>query len=133
MYVSFNSIEWKFSRNALFRSCRLAEPFHANLSGPADQGCQMVSFQTKNPNLGKLWRALHWRMLIYFMALRNILQTFGIFYDHLVHFGFIWYNLFCFGTIYQEKYGNPAAGFPSTHYVGPVDVTLHSKMSKSPN
>jgi hypothetical protein len=23
-----------------------------------DQGCQMVSFQTKNPNLGKFWRAL---------------------------------------------------------------------------
>jgi hypothetical protein len=22
------------------------------------QGCQMVSFQTKNPNLGKFWRAL---------------------------------------------------------------------------
>jgi hypothetical protein len=21
------------------------------------QGCQMVSFQTKNPNLGKFWRA----------------------------------------------------------------------------
>jgi hypothetical protein len=23
-----------------------------------EQGCQMVSFHTKNPNLGKLWRAL---------------------------------------------------------------------------
>jgi hypothetical protein len=54
-------------------------------------GCQMVSFQTKNPNLGKYWRALDWKMLIYFMAIWNILQTFGIFYDQLVHFGFIWY------------------------------------------
>jgi hypothetical protein len=26
-------------------------------NGP-DQGCQMVCFQTKNPNLGKFWRAL---------------------------------------------------------------------------
>jgi hypothetical protein len=27
------------------------------------QGCQMVYFQTKNPNLGKIWRALGWKML----------------------------------------------------------------------
>jgi hypothetical protein len=26
--------------------------------GP-NQSCQMVSFQTKNPNLGKFWRVLH--------------------------------------------------------------------------
>jgi hypothetical protein len=26
------------------------------------QGCQMVSFQTKNPNLGKFWRAWDWKM-----------------------------------------------------------------------
>jgi hypothetical protein len=37
-----------------------------------DQGCQMVHFQTKNPNLGKFWRALEWEMLLYFMAIRNI-------------------------------------------------------------
>jgi hypothetical protein len=33
------------------------------------QGCQMVYFQTKNPNLGKFWRALDWKMLVDFMAL----------------------------------------------------------------
>jgi hypothetical protein len=34
------------------------------------------------------------------MAISNILQTFGIFYDHLVHF--------CgFGIMDQEKSGNP--------------------------
>jgi hypothetical protein len=27
----------------------------------------------------------------YFMAIWNILQIFGIFYDHSVHFVFIWY------------------------------------------
>jgi hypothetical protein len=39
-----------------------------------NQGCQMVSFQTKNPNLGKFWWALDWKMLIYInsMANRNI-------------------------------------------------------------
>jgi hypothetical protein len=26
----------------------------------SDQGCQMVSFQTKNPNLSKFWRAFAW-------------------------------------------------------------------------
>jgi hypothetical protein len=36
------------------------------------QGCQMVCFQTKNPNLGKFWRALEWEMLVY-------LWSFGIF------------------------------------------------------
>jgi hypothetical protein len=34
-----------------------------------------------------------WKMLIYFMAIWNILQTFVIFYDHWVHFVFIWYRL----------------------------------------
>jgi hypothetical protein len=43
------------------------------------QGCQMVSFQTQNPNLDKFWMPLDWKMLIYFMAVGNILQTFGIF------------------------------------------------------
>jgi hypothetical protein len=52
--------------------------------------CQMVSFQTKNFNLGKFWWALDWKMFIYFMAIWNILQTFWIFNDHLVHFVFIW-------------------------------------------
>jgi hypothetical protein len=41
-----------------------------------DQGCQMVSFQTKNQNLGKFRRALDWKMLIYLMEIWNILQTF---------------------------------------------------------
>jgi hypothetical protein len=54
--------------------------------------------QTKNPNFRKFWRALDWTMLIYFVAIRTILQTIGIFlqafmifYDHLVHFVFVWY------------------------------------------
>jgi hypothetical protein len=51
----------------------------------------MVSFQTKNNNLGKFWWALVWIMLIYFMAIWNSLQAFGIFYDHIGTFVFIWY------------------------------------------
>jgi hypothetical protein len=60
------------------------------MPGP-NQGCQMVCFQTKNPKLGKNFGASDWKMLIYFMAIWNILWIFGIFYDHLVHFVFIWY------------------------------------------
>jgi hypothetical protein len=67
----------------------------------------MVSFQTKNTNLGKFWRATDWKMLIYIMAIWNILQTLEKFYDNLVHFVFIWYIFAGFGIVYQEKSGNP--------------------------
>jgi hypothetical protein len=67
----------------------------------------MVSFQTKNPNFGKFWRALHWKMLIYCLAIRNILQTFGIFYGQQDHFRVIWYIFTRFGMLYREKSGNP--------------------------
>jgi hypothetical protein len=36
------------------------------------QGCQMVYFQTKNHNWGNIWRALEWKMLLYFMTIWNI-------------------------------------------------------------
>jgi hypothetical protein len=75
------------------------------------EGCQMVSFQTKNPNSGKFWRALDWKILRYFMTICNILRTFGIFYNHLVG------TLCLFATFFpvlvswtREKSGNPAAG-----------------------
>jgi hypothetical protein len=72
----------------------------------SDAGLPDGLFQTKNPNLGKFWRALDWKMLIYFMPIWNILQTFGIFYNHLLHFVFTWYIFSGFGIMYQEKSGN---------------------------
>jgi hypothetical protein len=78
---------------------------------PCNQGCQIVSFQTKNPNLGKFWRALDWKLLIYFMVIWNILHTFGIFYHHLLHVVFMWYIFSGLGNIYKEKSGNPALQF----------------------
>jgi hypothetical protein len=45
----------------------------------------MVYFQTKNQNLGKFWRVLQLKILVYF----------GV---HLVHFTAIWYILWPFGT-----------------------------------
>jgi hypothetical protein len=50
------------------------------------QGCQMASFRTKNPNLGKFWRFLQWKMLVYLMAIWSIFRPFGIVYGHLVYF-----------------------------------------------
>jgi hypothetical protein len=73
------------------------------------QGCQMVCFQTKNPDLGKFWRVLDWKMFKYFMAIWNIFWRFEIFYDHSVHFVFIWYIFSGFGIMYQEKSGNPGS------------------------
>jgi hypothetical protein len=68
----------------------------------------MVYFQTKNPNLGKFWRASDWKMLIYFMAV-------GKFDGHFGYFMTICYILCSFGTFFrffgimhQEKSGNPA-------------------------
>jgi hypothetical protein len=69
----------------------------------------MVCFQTKNTNLGKFWRALYWKMFIYvfhghleyFMDIGDILWLFGTFCVHFVHFS-------GFGSMYQEKSGNPA-------------------------
>jgi hypothetical protein len=63
----------------------------------------MVCFQTKNPNLGKFWRVLQWKILVYLMVdhlcyfteIGNILWPFGIFFPR-------------FGMLYQEKSGNPA-------------------------
>jgi hypothetical protein len=58
------------------------QPAHFIFAG--GQGCQMVYFHTKN--LVKTWRTLEWKMLVYFMAIWNILLQFDIFYVHLVYF-----------------------------------------------
>jgi hypothetical protein len=68
----------------------------------------MVCFQTKNPNLGKFWRVLQWKMMVYFMDTLSILRSFVIFYGHFVQFVAIWYIFTRFGILYQEKSGNPA-------------------------
>jgi hypothetical protein len=58
----------------------------------------MVYFQTQNPDLGKFWRALDWKILIFFMAIWSILQLFDMFcafvstlHGFLVYFFPFWY------------------------------------------
>jgi hypothetical protein len=48
-------------------------------------------FVPKIPIWVNFRRALHWKMFIYFKTVWSYFQTFGIFYDHLVHFVFIGY------------------------------------------
>jgi hypothetical protein len=77
---------------------KVVEKFSSEIC-PSTQGCQMVSFQTKNPKLGKFWRAL--------CRLENadkkrgyILWAFGIFDRHLGYFMTIWYILCSIGTFF---------------------------------
>jgi hypothetical protein len=52
----------------------------------------MVYFQTKNSNLGKFWRVLQWKMLVYFMAIWPILRQFSMLCCHMVNFVVISYT-----------------------------------------
>jgi hypothetical protein len=91
----------------------------------------MVYFQTKNPNWGKFWRVMDWKMLIYFMTIWNSLRTFGIFYDHLVRFVLIWYILSGFGIMYQDKSGIPDDNYLCCHnFVVVVNVVRKRLYSK---
>jgi hypothetical protein len=63
-------------------------------------------FSNQKPH--KFWCVLQWKMLVYLMDIRPILQAFDMFYGHLVYFVVIWYIFPRFGMLYQEKSGNPA-------------------------
>jgi hypothetical protein len=66
-------------------------------------------FKPKIPFLGKFWRVLYWKMLVYLMAIWYILLSIGKFNGRLLHFVVIWYIFSRFGILYQEKSGNPGA------------------------
>jgi hypothetical protein len=66
----------------------------------------MVSFKTKNPDLGIFWRTLEWKMMLYILVVSNILVPFCIFYGHFVIIGILFP---AFDILYQEKSGNPVA------------------------
>jgi hypothetical protein len=67
----------------------------------------MVYFQTKNPNLGEIWRALERNMLSYFVTIWNILLPFGVIYGRLVQSVVIWYIIPVWVCLDQEKSGSP--------------------------
>jgi hypothetical protein len=64
------------------------------------QCCQMVYFQTKNPNfVGSSCNGIC-RYFVYFTVKSYILSSFGAFCGQLVHFS-------GFGMLQREKSGNP--------------------------
>jgi hypothetical protein len=63
-----------------------------NNPGRPEQGCQMVSFQTKHPNLGIFWRTLEWKLFLY------IVCSFVKYFDHWVYLMGIWQ--FCSHLVY---------------------------------
>jgi hypothetical protein len=82
---------------------------------PCGSGLPDGRFSNQNPNLGKFWRVLLWKMLVNFMGISS-------FCGHLVYFVSVWYTLWPFGIIYgylvyfsrfgilyQEKSGNSDA------------------------
>jgi hypothetical protein len=93
-----------------------SRPFGCTSDRPPMQGCQMVCFQTKNPKLGKFWRVLQWKILVYFMTIWSILLPLEILYGHLAYFAVIWYIFPRFGILCQEKSGNPACDHLRGHY-----------------
>jgi hypothetical protein len=67
----------------------------------------MAYFQTKNPTLGQVWRAVDWKTLTYFMAkwifstdIRDILRPFGKTCVHLAQVSF-------FGIMHQKNLATP--------------------------
>jgi hypothetical protein len=77
----------------------------------------MVYFQPKNPNLGKFYKVLQWKLLVHFMTIWSILRPFEIFYGHLVFLVVIWCIFPLFGILYQEKSGNPAISYVGGVYM----------------
>jgi hypothetical protein len=51
-------------------------------------------FQTKDPNSGKFWMAIKWKMFVYFMVIWNILQPLGVLYGILVYGNFVYLTPF---------------------------------------
>jgi hypothetical protein len=60
------------------------------------------------------------------MAIWNILRTFGIFYDHMVHFLFIWYILFRFWYQVPRKIWQPWSP-PATEETGAMGREIESR------
>jgi hypothetical protein len=68
----------------------------------------MVCFQTKNPNLGKFWRVLQWKMLVYILCPFGLFYShWKYFYSHLVYFVVIWYIFPRFGVLYTLEIWQP--------------------------
>jgi hypothetical protein len=72
----------------------------------------MIYFHTKNPNLGKFWRALEWKLLVYFMTIWNTyICTVTVYFMAVRSRYVIWY-IFPFWYVWAKKnLATPAPDF----------------------
>jgi hypothetical protein len=78
------------------------------------QRCQMAYFQTKNPDLGKFWRALKWKVQVYFMSIWFILWLFGT-------FKVIWHIFSPFWYVVPNKNWQPFITLPTKDGKRPIE------------
>jgi hypothetical protein len=90
------------------------------------QGCQMVCFQTKNPNWSTFWRVLQWRLVAYFMDTWSILWSFVTFYGHLV---WLVVYIFPFWYFVPRKIWQPCIGCQRMFKVAPGPETIKPEES----
>jgi hypothetical protein len=72
-----------------------------------EQGCQMVCFQTKNPNFGKKFWGPGIKNVVIFYDNLEYFTDFGKTYGLVVYFVVIWYIFYALVCLDQEKSGNP--------------------------
>jgi hypothetical protein len=78
--VCTNKYHSIFVSENLSKSTKVAiKTFELSRINSRSQDCQMVYFHTKKHNLGKFWRALKWKRLVF-------LRPLGIYKCHLVYF-----------------------------------------------
>jgi hypothetical protein len=79
----FNAENWtKSSKSVIIDPGRIRTALKRSTDEPdyrfLHQGCQMIDFQNKKPNLGKFFRVLQRKRLENLMAIVSILGMFGI-------------------------------------------------------
>jgi hypothetical protein len=92
--------------------------FQVCISLVMDQGCQIAYFLTKKKQFGLILEGLGMEDVGIFYGHLFYLLLFGIFCDLFVYFIVIWYIFPRFGTLYQDKSGNPVVDEHSTFKSG---------------
>jgi hypothetical protein len=110
------------------------------------QGCQMVYFQTKKSQFGYILEGLgiesvgifygrleytYYRHLLYVIIIWNILRPFDIFFDRLVYFVVIWYNIPQIWYVAQRKIWQPCCAlsfYLCTHYLSIRMIFFQSRL-----
>jgi hypothetical protein len=78
--------------------------------GVEDRFARGYIYKPENPNLGKFWRVLQWKILVgifYGYIFGQFSVHLVYFITRLVYFMVIWYMFPVFGIFYHEKSGNP--------------------------